>query len=203
MLRAFCLGIAALGPAMIGGVGSAEATTINFDGFAFNDSAIHDLTPISGSLSLDGFTFTAGQFTKFDVFGTQEGRFAGQVAMFNNANFGATMLTRVGGGTFSLLSLDVANILGPGADSITLHGQVHGGGTVSESFAFNSFGHLTTLTLDRDFRDLDSVSFDENPSPGFQFTDLVVSTEVAEPAGLALFGVGLAAGLAFLRKRRA
>src|SRR5262249_11131939 len=109
-------------------------------------------------------------------------------------------LTRNGGGAFSLLSIDVANILGPGADSITFHGVKHGGGTLSESFTFNSFGHLTTLTPDSDFQNLDSVSFHENPSPGFQFTDLAAIAEVPEPAGLALLGIGLA-GFAGLRNR--
>lgn len=169
MRAAILAAVAAMGG--IGGARTAQALVIDFNDFTFNDSGIHDLTPISGSLSRGGFTFTAEPFTKLDVFGTLEGRFAGQVAAFNNANTGATTLTRNGGGTFSFLSIDVANILNPGADSITFEGILDGGGTVTQSFTFNSFGHLTTLTLDSDFKNLDSLSFDENASPGFQFTE--------------------------------
>ena len=188
-----------------GGAGAAQALTIDFDAFAFNDSGIHDLTPISGTLSLDGFTFTPSQFTKFDVLGTQEARFAGEVAMFNNENTGTTTIARSGGGTFSVESIDVANILGPGADSITFHGAVHGGGTVTQSFSFDSFGHFTTLFLDSDFENLDSLSFDENGNPSFQFTDLVVDAAAAvpEPASLTLLGGGLVGFLLARRRRRA
>jgi len=189
--------------AVMGGAGTAQALTIDFDDFAFNDTGIHDLTPISGTLERDGFTFTPSQFTKFDVLGTQEARFAGEVAMFNNENTGTTTLTRDGGGTFAVESIDVANILGPGANSITFHGAVHGGGTVTESFSFDSFGHLTTLSLDSDFANLDALSFDENGNPSFQFTDLVVDADAAvpEPAGLAVLGGGLI-GLLLARRRR-
>jgi hypothetical protein len=193
--------IAAL--AAMGGAGSAQALTIDFDDFAFNDSGIHDLTPISETLERDGFTFTPAQFTKFDVLGTQEARFAGEVAMFNNENTGTTTLTCDGGGTFSVESIDVANILGPGTNSIIFHGAVHGGGVVTESFAFDSFGHLTTLVLDSGFENLDSLAFDENGNPSFQFTDLVVDTDsaVPEPAGLTVLGGGLV-GLLLARRRR-
>jgi hypothetical protein len=193
--------IAAL--AAMGGAGAAQALTIDFDDFAFNDKGIHDLTPISGTLEWDGFVFTPSQFTKFDVLGTQEARFAGEVAMFNNENTGTTTLTRDGGGTFAVESIDVANILGPGANSITFHGAVHGGGTVTQSFTFDSFGHLTTLFLDNDFANLDALSFDENGNPSFQFTDLVVDADAAvpEPAGVTVLG-GALVGVMLARRRR-
>jgi MYXO-CTERM domain-containing protein len=198
--RTAAAAITAAGTMVLGG--GAQALTLGFSQFTFPDG-VNPLNPPT-TVSEQGFTFTAccDLSAKFEVFGTAEARFPGQVALILDGAGRTTTLSRDGGGTFSLSSIDVANILSPGAVDIEIDGTVHGGGMVHEDFSFNSFGHLTTLTLDSDFRDLDAVSWAQVGNPEFQFTNVVVqpdATSVPEPALPAVLGL---AGLGLLRRRR-
>jgi MYXO-CTERM domain-containing protein len=199
--RCAAAAIAAAGTLVLGG--GAQALTLSFNQFAFPNG----VNPIPGTptvVSEQGFTFTAccDLSAKFEVFGAAEARFPGQVALILDGAGRTTTLTRDGGGTFSLASLDVANILSPGAVDIEIDGIVHGGSAVHEDFSFNSFDHLTTLTLDSDFQDLDSVSWAQVGNPEFQFTNVVVqpdATALPEPTMPAVLGL---AGLGLLRRRK-
>ncbi len=111
-------------------------------------------------------------------------------------------MTKDGGGTFALTSIDVANILGSGTVDMEIDGIVHGGAAIHQDFSFDSFGHLTTLTLDSDFQDLDSVSWAQVGNPEYQFTNVVVqpdATAIPEPGMLATLGL---AGFCLLRRRK-
>jgi hypothetical protein len=183
--------------------GAAQALTLSFGQFNFPDG----ITPIPAPqtiVSESGFTFTAccDSSAKFEVFGTAEARFPGQVALILDGAGRTTTLTKDGGGTFALQSIDVADILGPGTVDMEIDGIVHGGGTVSQDFSFDSFDHLTTLTLDSDFRNLDSVSWAQVGNPEFQFTNVVVeadATPIPEPGMPAVLGL---VGFYLLRRRR-
>jgi hypothetical protein len=207
MSRSFFIAMAALGAALIGEIGPAHAVTIKFDSFTFNDDHAHLLTDFQHkSFSLDGFTITTlgGTLGDLGVLGTQTSQFLalGTVAAFNTVTQGVPTLTAADGRTFAFESIDVANLNAAGLVGLVFIGKIHGGGTVTQSFSFDSFGALEKLSLPTDFRNLDSLSISEpNSGVPYQFTNLVVEeSAIPEPAGLGFIGLG--AGLVAFRFAR-
>ncbi len=120
-------------------------------------------------------------------------------------------LTKVGGGTFSLLSIDLASVytasqLGA-AGSVLFTGDLFGGGTVTQTLTWAApSGSPTNQTnlLNSNWNNLVDVYFSQ-PLPYFQFDNVVLdgtaSSTVPEPATMTLLATGLA-GMAAARRRK-
>lgn len=112
-----------------------------------------------------------------------------------------------GGGTFTLNQFDWGSRFSE-AGTFTVHGDLFGGGTVSQVFALDgNTSTFETFVLPGTFTNLVSVLFEHiGGTQGIQNIDnIVVNTVVPEPGSIAamLSLVGFGAGAMVIRRRRA
>jgi hypothetical protein len=183
----------------IAGIASANATTITFDALEQSGTGAQVMSTYTES----GFLLTA-QNDFGSAFQGNTDFYAGSAGLLNNRGNELTTLTKVGGGTFSLNGISLAEastIYGPGA-IVTFIGNIHGGGTVSESFTVGNALAFTAYTF-TGFSNLDSVTWLQT-APYSQFDNIVLDANaVPEPASLALIGLGIAGLVASRRKAAA
>jgi hypothetical protein len=115
-------------------------------------------------------------------------------------------LSKIDGGTFNMLSVDIAAGLdGAIEQEWTITGYFAGGGNVVVSDYYPS-DNWTTVNFDSTWADLEQVTFSVDviaPSPyGNNIDNIVMTTAVPIPAAVWLFGSALA-GLGWFRRQAA
>ena len=194
----------------------AAATTIDFDS---QHNASGSYNYIYGPYNEDGFTLTAsscantsqGSLCYITPQSFQSIDAAG--AAFVNYNGGAfSTLTKTGGGSFTLTSLDISEYFddlsyGTGTMSALFRFAFADGTSSQQTITFNTRGRYPVTTLTFNLAPLTSFGF--SPTDGtsgfLQFDNIVVNAGTAavpEPASWALMigGFGLVGGA--MRKRR-
>jgi hypothetical protein len=126
----------------------------------------------------------------FAAFGTLEGRFPGSTALFNDTINGRTVLTKDGGGVFSIQSIALANLNAPGTVSVEFEGTRGDASVITQTLTFDSFKSLTAFAFDPGFSNLVTLAWVQE-SPLHQFDNLVVDQPVPEPGTMLLLGGGI------------
>lgn len=175
---------------------STMAAVITFDSLAMNNAGVQSVTNYTESgFSLSGDLGTIGaQFSE---------AYAGSASLFLGNPGEIAALTKIDGSTFSLNSIDLSPLsvsFYGGNAGVTFTGNVHGGGTLVQSFTTGSTMGFSTYQF-TGFDNLDSVTWVQQ-APYHQFDNIVVdkSAAVPEPGTLALFGIALA-GVGALRRK--
>ncbi|MHC4414342.1 MAG: PEP-CTERM sorting domain-containing protein [Planctomycetota bacterium] len=149
--------------------------------------------------------YTAGGWTvshpnnepfEFATFGTQEGRYPGSTALFNNTIGGVITFERINGGAFDMESIDIANLNNGGPVTVQFTGNLEGGGQVFGSYTTTGPTNiLETYVFPNAFTNLVSHVWTQD-APFHQFDNITI---IPAPGVLALLGLG---GLAAGRRRR-
>ncbi|HEY0777836.1 MAG TPA: PEP-CTERM sorting domain-containing protein [Gemmatirosa sp.] len=183
--------------------------TVNFNSLV--DTAGVGVRYVDNCYQESGFQVTAvgvacGTPYSFATGGpTETAIWTGSPALFlNDPTATEVDFGRVGGGSFSMQSIDFASFYGAD-EAITLVGSLAGGGTVMQTFSFlGTASGLQTLTLNG-FAGLTSVrvtALDSFREPIVLFDNIAV-TATPEPATIALVAGGLLGlGTAARRRRR-
>ena len=152
----------------------------------------------------DGFQLdTASSGYGFYSIHSRDYRYDGSVGFFNESSNAVTTLSRIGGGLFSLASIDLDSLNGGYQVTVNFSGTLANGSVVSTSFRTNAANNLQTFTFGSDFDSVSSVSWVQ-ASPFHSFDNIVLHTgapasAVPEPSTVAMLGLGL---LAFAGSRR-
>jgi MYXO-CTERM domain-containing protein len=174
---------------------TSQAQVIDFQVLEHNDNNIADHGTVYDE---DGYRLTKGQGEPFNFasFGTQESRYPGSTALFNNTVDGIITLQRIDGAPFDLISIDIAILNGPGTVNVTFTantGAMQTHTRTEPDFPLN----LETFNFNAGFQNILSVSWVQQ-SPFHQFDNIVVRP-IPAPAALGLLGL---AGVAARRRRR-
>jgi len=194
--------LASAAMAAVFAVAPVSASAVTFNSF-FSGNAIQ-----SGTVPIEGFDFTSGHFHIIDTFGSNlsapvDGNYLG----IDGPSLGLPVtMSPSGGGTFSLsdfMGNGLFAVVPPGfpnATSIELTGNVHGGGTLTDSFILDgNIGTWQNFVVG--WNNLDSVTFSGNADSSIAI-DTINTSVAPEPTTLSLAGLGGLAALAVARRRK-
>ncbi len=162
----------------IGGLAlSANAQVLDFQHLEHNDG---QTTNAGNIVSEDGFDITKNQGEPFEfaTFGTQESRYPGSTALFNNTVNGLIHIAAADGSSFDVESIDFACLNSSTTVLMHLVGNKTGGGQVTQTITHTDPGgglplDLVTYNL-VGFTGLDSIEWTQE-SPFHQFDNVVIS----------------------------
>lgn len=210
MLRNLLIVAVATCAILVGGQVQAAPITIDFEDIAIGSGS----SDTAGDRISTGYLFDSvpnHTHRGNNVFGTGNG--STYLIQDDFAGVGPMIFSPLAGGTFSLLSIDLAeaNTVGP-ATSVDVTGNLFGGGTIMLNFVLDGLrdgdggiADFETLVLGAGWTNLVSVELKGQGAPGdnyFAFDNIVVdNAQVPEPTSLALLGMGVT-GLCGYRLRR-
>ena len=224
--RRIVFGITAFAALVTFAATAARAATVTFD-----DVVVGSANPAVTSVDSGGFNFSGSHFHIISTPGSSGPCNATggcvsngtQYALEDAPTFGTDItMTRIGGGTFSLLAFDGAEAVVndtpgnfPNAIFIRVVGNLSGGGTVITSFTLDGvkdgdggLADFQTFVFAPQFTNLTSAVWSgrllNDDLAGFSMDNIVTDSSVPEPATVVLLGAGLAgAGVsAWWRRRR-
>ncbi|SMP67036.1 PEP-CTERM sorting domain-containing protein [Noviherbaspirillum suwonense] len=174
----------------------------------FNASAVvmdfNSLTGNNGDVNRgkhyeeDGFQLDTTGTNGFASIHSGSVGYDGNTGFFNNNINGVTVLTKIGGGLFSLDSIGLDSLDGGYQVTVTFTGTLLNGSTTSTEFRTNSANNLQTFNFGTSFDNVTSVRWTQ-ASPYHSFDNINVTAQVPEPGTVAMLGLGL---LAFTAARR-
>jgi hypothetical protein len=184
----------------------AQAVVIDFESLRHDDANVANIGWFYQEADFQFLLEHTSFQPTFATFGTQESRFPGSTALFNRTNGSTTSIIYFGGGAFSIHSIDLANLNFAVPTAVTFVGTKTDLTTVTQTFAFTSFGALTTAVFGPEFTDLIRVHWTDGSLPPIQFDNVHLVardalTSVPEPTSLLLLGAGLTT-LATRQRRR-
>lgn len=195
------IGCLVLGFCLAGSSG-VSAGIIDFEDLASPD----ELSGIGQTYGADGYTFAYEPAngepypTSLHAVGESWQFNEGSTSIFANSDGASTTLTREDDSSFSLLSIDLAELNGPGATTVTFEGQKTLGELVYQAFVLDGVVGFQTFLFSNDFVDLKSVTWLQGDNINFlphMFDNVSVelsgnvSVSVPEPSAFLLCGVGL------------
>ena len=191
----------------------ASAIVLDFESLAFPGFSSQPAQSIGATpttYSEGGFTLvTTGVNPGFGFarYGTDSDRFPGSTALLNNTVDRDTLLTRDGGGSFSIaaISLATTNALVSGSFDVLFTGTKSDNSTVDQTFSIDNTTYaLETFLFSSAFTDLVSLRWTQG-SPSHQFDNIVLDetiSAVSGPGGLPLMMAGLFCLGALTRRAR-
>ena len=105
------------------------------------------------------------------------------------------------GGTFSIQSISVTLLIGPGSTNVTFIGMKSDLSTVTETFTVTTFGSETPFNFALGFTNLVKLDWVEDTAPFAQYDNLVLN-RIPEPASMLLLGLGLLKVVVSRKKRK-
>jgi hypothetical protein len=181
----------------------AQAVVMNFESLAVNNNFA--INTVVSPYTESGFTLSSPGLT-FGFRGTLNSLYPGSTALFGNLGNQPITLTKVGGGAFNLSSIDLTDLNGFGAVSVSFTGTRADTSTVNRTFTTDAI--LTTLETFNfpDFTNLVSVNWSQGVSTGagHQFDNINVSavTTTAVPEPFTILGTIFGVGSSVVMKRR-
>ena len=188
-----------LSVACLAGAPSAFATIITFDALGSTGTGANNVA--------DGYTEAGYQFNSlgfggfpdaFAVWQSGSTRYAGSPALFNNDPGDTTEMTKVGGASFSLISIDLSSLYldSPSNDSVTFIGTKADNSTVTNTFSLTTPNSMKTFNFSG-MTNIVALDWMQG-FPYHQFDNINIGT-VPEPASFAVLGLGM---LALIRRRK-
>ncbi len=173
-----------------------RAEVITFDSYPVTDNDLQ-----SGTITTQGFNFTADSFNIINVPGDCAGGCVDDGSQYLASSGSTVTVTSANGLPFSVSSLDAARLFltpgglasNPNADTLDLLGTLMGGGTVSASLTLPLEGSFSTFTL-TNFADLSSLAISGTAggvSGASWALDNLVGGTVPEPGSFLLAGLAL------------
>jgi len=172
-----------------------RASVIDFENLVNNGSpyTIYGTTVDSGGYHFEGLRYVASNSSLCSWIPSFSG-YTGSIALLSQFDSERIRMTRIGGGSFSVLSIDLADVyLGSGSQSITFTGTRSDFSTIDEVIQLTSPASLTTYAFGA-MTDIVQLEWSQGPTSGpwHQFDNINVASPVPEPLTLGLAGLALA-----------